>query len=94
MNSERDTPVLRAARVNNLSAAGSNAMVVAFFWASAMGVMLPQLGPRAPAAIPAVASEWPLEVVGAAGVITVGHGHGHVYGHVYDLLPQSRDCGI
>ncbi len=45
MNSERDTPVLRAARVNNRSAVGSNAMVVAFFWASAMRVMLPQGSP-------------------------------------------------
>jgi hypothetical protein len=33
-------------------------------------------------------------VVAVAGVITVGHVHVYDHGHVCDLLPKSRDCGI
>ena len=41
MNSERDTPRSRAARVSRRSCAGSRAIVVAFFFESAMEVILP-----------------------------------------------------
>ena len=43
MNSERDTPRSRAARVNKRSCLGSRAIVVAFFLESATEVMLPFL---------------------------------------------------